>query len=242
MKIEDLLGRRSDLSTFLVHLTRDGGTTTTTARRRLFSILRDGRLRALNPFGCAHERLKRAGKQKEVATQHCVCFTETPLEHVVLLTNKIDDRRIQFAPYGIALTKKQGRRVGVNPVWYTDITPGHTWLMNSVDALVQHGIAQASGPATEILKLAPFIEQMGAGGKQTGGGYRKEFWWEREWRCQGDVYLPGRFILIAPSADHRGFYSLGAGRKRFVCIDANWSLEQIIATIAGFAPQDVGPM
>lgn len=47
-------------------------------------------------------RLERANLPTE--SQNCVCFTETPLEHVSLLLGKIGDRNCEFKPYGIAIT------------------------------------------------------------------------------------------------------------------------------------------
>ena len=67
------------------------------------------------------------------ASQRVVCFTETPLEHIHLLTSDIDGRQIKFEPYGIALTKPIARSSGTNPVWYVDITPGHDWLTNPLN-------------------------------------------------------------------------------------------------------------
>ena len=31
---------------------------------------------------------------------------------------------MKFKPYGIALTKLAARKMGINPVWYVDRTPG----------------------------------------------------------------------------------------------------------------------
>jgi hypothetical protein len=101
------------------------------------------------------------------------------------------------------------RDAGINPVWYTDITPGHDWLMNSVNQLIDSALdhlqqLRAGGDAVTtfgqyaIAKLTPFIEQMGS-----GPNYRKEFWWEREWRYCGDMVLPLHFIVVAPRKSTR---------------------------------------
>ena len=55
MQIADVVSRRTDLSTFLVHLCRDGAGQT--AKQRLLSILSQQRLSALNPFGPAVAQL-----------------------------------------------------------------------------------------------------------------------------------------------------------------------------------------
>lgn len=51
MDIKELLARRSDLSTFLVHLTRDYESMS--ARDNLKSIVSDRVIEARNPFGSA---------------------------------------------------------------------------------------------------------------------------------------------------------------------------------------------
>jgi len=194
MQITDLLARRTDLSTFLVHLTRAQGDRT--AKQNLLSIIETSVLRACSPFGAAVLLLAEAGAATD--SQRCVCFTETPLEHVSLLTQVIQGRDIQFEPYGIAITRKRGRREGVNPVWYLDMTPGHDWLTKPIEELVKVAIKTRRFEEQPIARLAPFIDWMGVWPK----GAKKEFWWEREWRHVGDFHLPATFIVLAPSADH----------------------------------------
>src|SRR5689334_8178820 len=144
MQITEVLARRTDLSTFLVHLTRDAPDGRT-AKQNIASMIEEHMIEARTPYGAAVKALNKA--KQPTNTQHCVCFTETPLEHVSLLTQPIDGRDMAFAPYGIAITRKQGRCQGVNPVWYVDMTPGHHWLMNSVNLIVQEAIER--GPFTD---------------------------------------------------------------------------------------------
>jgi hypothetical protein len=53
MKIKEMLDRRTDLSTFVVHSTRRTGDRN--ARANLESILRQRRIRAVNAMGAASE-------------------------------------------------------------------------------------------------------------------------------------------------------------------------------------------
>jgi hypothetical protein len=161
-KIRELLSRRSDLSTFLVHLTRSEGEET--AKTRLQGILRSGKIEARNVFGAA----KNLNADADLASQKCVCFTETPLEHVSLLLGPIEGRDCEFGPYGIAITKKVARKQGVNPVWYLDRTPGQVsqWeLANSVDRLRDAAWDRTSRTFRDgnVEKILPFIEHMGRG-------------------------------------------------------------------------------
>jgi hypothetical protein len=188
--IREIIARRTDLGTFLVHLTRGDD-----PRESLESMLAANRIEARSPFGSAWQKLRDADLPTE--SQNCVCFTETPLEHTHLLLGEILGRDIQLKPYGIAFPKKLGRRIGVNPVWYVDITPGHDWLMNPVNSLIDDAIETGEFPWSAIEKIAPFVEQMG----HQPGGFTKEFWWEREWRHRGDLFLPGRVIVLCPEAE-----------------------------------------
>jgi len=243
MKIEDVLASRTDLSTFLVHLTKASGATS--AKDILIKIIREEKLLAGSPFGIAAKSLG----QEESQTQRVVCFTETPMAHLSLLTKEIEGRAIKFAPYGIAITRKQGRKQAVNPVWYIDITPGHPWLTNPLNELVSKAIASGDFNTSEISKIAPFIEQMGAGPGDPGAGiprYRKEFWWEREWRHVGDFYLPNTYIVLCPVADIPGLKAVIAefdeeSRPNVSFVDPTWSLESIIGKLAGFSGSELGP-
>jgi len=127
--IRTVLSRRSDLSTFIVHLTRDENGDS--ANDRLESIVKSWKIQARNAFGTALSRLSEDGPSAD--SQKCVCFTETPLEYLHLLVGKIRGRSRQLAPYGVAITKKLARMKGVNPVWYVDQTPGHDWLTRDID-------------------------------------------------------------------------------------------------------------
>jgi hypothetical protein len=108
--IRNVVGRRTDLSTFLVHLTRDFEGT---SADNLEKILKDRKLLAKTPMGQGVQHLKKAGINTDF--QNCITFTETPLEHVRLLVEQIEGRNCQFRPYGIAITKVEGRKRGVPP-------------------------------------------------------------------------------------------------------------------------------
>ena len=237
MQIQELLARRPDLSTFLVHFTRDHPGHG--AADNLRSILDSQVIEARTAMGMAYEKLRAADPAHPgLPSQRVVCFTETPLESLYLLAEEIDNRNCRFRPYGIAITKRIGRVKGVNPVWYLDITPRHDWLTTPVNALVDAAVAlpPAEFAALPISKLAPFFEQMGT----RPGHYRKEFWWEREWRHVGEFLLPDEFIGFCPEAEIEDFEAFAAAHERDArFIDPFWSLERIIAHLAGFAPGDV---
>lgn len=234
MRIQEILRGRSDLSTFLVHFTRD--MEGVSGKDRLKSILSDHRIKASKPMGHAVKALGDHGLSSD--SQKCVSFTETPLEFAYLLIGEIEGRDCQFSPYGIAVPKRMGRNAGVNPVWYVDITPGHDWPSNYINNLINHAIASGSFEDSDITRIAPLIEQMGS----NPGGYRKEFWWEREWRHIGDFLVPVRAIVLCPEAEIGEFKEFVDSLDiavHWAFIDPNWTLEQIIARLAGFRPEEV---
>lgn len=245
-KIEDILSQRSDLSTFLVHLTKDSATKDGMAMpavEALKRILQSGEVQARNSFGHAVSKLRAA--KMSLISQRCVCLTETPLVHLRLLLGEIEGRKVPLKPYGIALPKKIGRLSGINPVWYLNMTPGAKggWLSEPWNKLIDEAIANHTTvpfDQSSIAKLTPFIEQMGTWSATS----RKEFWWEREWRKLGKLELPQRFIVIAPEKVHGSLRTYIDGQGKYSpnmpLIDANWSLEQIIGGLAGFAPPDLG--
>ena len=262
--IEALLHRRPDLSTFIVHFTRDYENGR--AEDNLLSILTQGCLEARTVFGMAK---KLASESKVVAdTQRTVCFTETPLEHAWMMTQEIEERRdMKFNGYGLAFTKAFARKHGCNPVWYLDMTEGPArgdWLTKAVNALVDKarkdfwieevGDIYTPGLAEEpILKLTPFIEQMGTWPKT---GTRKEFWWEREWRCTGGLSFEPSDVVVAfaPQKRHAALRKLLFAHAESLdipqaqhlrqladsrIVDSDWSLEYMIGTLAGIS--DLGP-
>src|SRR5688572_11632748 len=116
MQIKSLIARRPDLSTFVVHLTRDSDGVR--AVDKLRSILQNRTIEARTAMGMAAAKLtERDPNHPGLASQKVVCFTETPLEHLYLLQERIDDldRICQFQSYGIALTKRVARKKSVNP-------------------------------------------------------------------------------------------------------------------------------
>ena len=231
--IREILYRRSDLSTFIVHLTRNENGQS--AKDRLKSIINDWTIEAKSPMGSAVDKLSK--QNGDADSQRCVCFTETPLEYLYLMIGEIKGRKCQLSSYGIAMTKMLARKKGINPVWYTDITPGHDWLMKEIEQLIKKAIESGYFEDSPIAKIAPFIEQMGT--KRTGDriDYRKEFWWEREWRHVGDFELPDHLIILCPDENnnHNEFEGLAKDSGHSAkCIDPDWGLEKIIARLAGF--------
>jgi hypothetical protein len=236
--IKEVLHRRSDLATFVVHFTRR--TQTSTAEENLVQMLVGGCIEARTAMGWARGVAERSGPAAS-DSQKVACFSEAPLEHLYSLTADIDGRRIALEPYGIAFTKVVARRKGANPVWYVDMSYGHDWKLARAldqlrDDLVSRATAEGSGsfrdhPAAALL---PFYEGMG-----TWASRQKEFWWEREWRKAGNFAFESKDValIVAPEDTHATL------RRHFArpVIDAAWGLERMIASLANVPMTDVTP-
>ncbi len=198
--VRDVLNRRTDLSTFVVHLTR--AREAVTAKDALLSIIDDRRLRAGQPMGWAlgHPGIRLSEQLK--LTQRVVCFSETPLEHACALFAPIANRQVKLAGYGVAFTKMTARGMGVNPVWYVEFTPGGVRpLANALNNLVEEIVRGEDVEQSSLWKVTPFIEGMGSWGEPRR--YR-ESWWEREWRHLGDLDIApawDKSIWLCPEED-----------------------------------------
>ncbi len=236
-EIEELLHRRTDLSTFVIHWTRDYDGVA--ARDNLLSILESQTIEARNPWGLATKaigkELSGGDAQAALDSQKAVCFTEAPLEQAWSLVQPIKGRTYNLAPFGLAFTKHTARAMGVNPIWYIDATPGHDWLTKQVDLLVENALQSRSNFADNPLaKITPFMDVMG-----TWDDSKKEFWWEREWRQLGDLRfsLGHLAVVFCPELEMRYFHnSVDTGHRSIPLVDPNWGLEHIIAELAGVPP------
>ena len=231
--IKEIIARRNDLSTFVVHLTKDTSDQNS-AKANLTSIINQGRIHAHNIFGYAASLARKCPEAG--ISQKTVCFTETPLEHLNLFLEDIGNRQCHFKPYGIAITKKLARSLGVNPVWYVD---RNTELGKSMQTFMSQIISSFdSEDPNGFFNLTPYIESIG----QTETNKTIEFWWEREWRKVGDFSLPYRYIVICPEEDMETFWKLTTTKDTnsgLPCIDPAWGLEQIIASLAGYSKSDI---
>lgn len=243
-RIQEILHRRTDLSTFLVHLTRSRDEMS--AKERLEIIYEERELIAGSPMGLARDQDD--PDDEDAQSQRVVCFSETPLEHSWALAAEIEGRQVQLEPYGVALPKYRARQLGVNPVWYVDMTVGHDWqIVHALNALRDEAIASGAFHQQPVARVLPFVEPMGTW--TSTGGTAREFWWEREWRKVGTLHIPpGSAIFLCPEDEIEEFVPRRAdeatrdwNRRKRRFVDPRWGLERIIAHLAGMSKGDVTP-
>lgn len=202
MTKKELLNKRGDLSQFLTHLTRSGDLKLDkdiyslpqdkiiqiTAKTALENIIQSKRIDAKSAFGYFNYKVpyKKYNGQILNPNSHVrrdwlrsVCFTETPLDHIYLQTQKIYGRKLHFAPYGLAFAEEVVRTKNGNPVFYVETS--NKSIRNAFDRLVTDPLA------ISFKSTMPLVEGFGAPWFQSYGGPTEvDFRWEREWRVSGD--------------------------------------------------------
>src|ERR1022692_1163429 len=245
--IEDLLHRRTDLSTFVVHFTRAFGGDS--SKDNLLNILSQSTIEARTVFGMGKSMAPDDRVFKE--SQKVVCFTETPIEHAWMMCADIKGRTNGFGSHGLAFTKVWARANHANPVWYIDISVrgGSSWLTVPIEKLQQEAIDAANQDRRPLAKypitrVLPFIEQMGP-----TCNARKEFWWEREWRHVGPLHFqwPNVVAAFAPHQEHAEIYDAMAEMEQSDCrppplLDPGWGLERMISALRGVPIGEAGPL
>lgn len=228
MTISHALSGREDVSRFIVHLTRndtDDFSDGASARKNLFDILRERTISAARPhcfFNRRIEKLDKAFRKSVEEKFSCVCLTEVPLNQIHLLTRKIPNRRIEFAPYGLIFRKEFVVNAGGQPAIYVNGYGGERWLHECVNALYDIGLkgGKLREPHWRIL---PFINAMHE---------RYDFTWEREWRVLGDLKFRAKDIIavILPSDAEENLKERLAGQG-VATISPGWTYEQIVAEL-----------
>ena len=105
--------RRGDVSTFMVHLTRNTDDCKS-AKENLIDILCTRVIQPRNSKGLfyATEGVSDAART--------VCFAETPFNAVKHLIGKHQGRGVELSPYGLVFSKDLLIQKGANPVFYVN--------------------------------------------------------------------------------------------------------------------------
>lgn len=253
MDISKVLSQRTDLSKFLVHLTRDIPGQSS-AKENLISILKDKHLFAKN-FECLFTN-KLNNQNDNIKNQFkTTSFTETPLDKLHLLTS-IAKRKKEFQPYGLIFNKSLIKTSGGNPVFYLhsenrEITK---YLWEKYDEFIADPKSHKNFP--KFGSRVNFIKDNVI-----------DFYWEREWKVCGDLEfryddlvaiicpeheqlkLRSHLIGLAfneslnpdyskePYHDENGEYYPPKNLTEYflmklVLIDINWSLEEMVLNLS----------
>ncbi|MDL2324541.1 hypothetical protein LJC61_05255 [Ruminococcaceae bacterium OttesenSCG-928-A16] len=222
------LSERTDLSNFLVHLTRDSPESS--AKESLISILNAQKIEARNH----HCLFKKSLEKEPLDFQkkfYVTCYTETPLDKIKHLTKKIENRNKKFQPYGLVFIKsnqkksEKGSENAPNPVFYAMGNNGFLIraLFSEFDQYLEDFENGNPNNFNLIGSLVNIVNE------------NHNFQWEREWRTVGDYefLIPELAAVIAPSSEHSdirskvNYYFADA----ITFIDIDWNMEQILLHI-----------
>jgi len=238
---------RSDLSNFLIHLTKDGtfeewrsadyipdsfffgSSTTLKARDSLEAVLKGAppTLLARAPFGIFKLIGINAGRKTKKGIHpdwlKCVCFSETPLHELAGFYKATQDPRNwslkanRYQKYGIAFSSSTIRKKGGHPIFYYD----------RANKPMQAAIEQFADPSLIAVTkpLLPFFEPYGP--KLLDPAKEVDFRWEREWRIQGNCTFDHGEIAfgICPEGEIAHFEALV--NNKFPFIDPDWDLQSL---------------
>lgn len=238
---EELLTKRGDLSQFLIHLTRSGilkfdkdlyslpkdDTRKISAKKCLEEIIFSKRIEARSSFGYFNYTVpqKRGDGTTKNANSlvrrdwlRAACFTETPLEHIPLMTQKVYDRTRQFENFGLAFKEEVIRNRHGNPVFYTDTS--NKAIRAAYDSIV------TTATASLFKSFMPLVEGFGTPWfNYYGAPSEIDFRWEREWRVCGDFSFSASDIAfgICPTSEILYFENILSGLVPFVDPTSNLS-------------------
>ncbi|MEK4159502.1 MULTISPECIES: hypothetical protein [Paenibacillus] len=223
-KISDVLMQRNDISDFLVHLTKeteDGQS----AKDNLISILNDMEIKAFNHHCYFSPRLHKE-EQKIQNRFNVVCFTETPLDKIHLLTD-ISGRKVRLQPYGLVFPKISIEEAKGNPAFY--VYNENQLLLDYLNTQYHSFITayKEDGEVNNFQTLGSLVNIVRKG---------HDFHWEREWRVRKKFKfkINELFAIIAPEKEHndiRNRVNLD-DVEYFIFLDATWSMQTIIEKLS----------
>ncbi len=179
--VEEVRKIRGDLSSWLVHLTKDntfnqkGQMVFWKAKQCLEHILQLNTLFAVSAVG----QFNYQDWYKNVTPNdlNAVCFTEAPLDEIFLFTN-IKFKSLKFSCYGLVFDREEMSKAPVfaAPVLYFSQPDGDKHFLDVFNQMEQQHYQQYR----EILYL---FDRFG----KTLKGKDYNFRWEREWRVKGNL-------------------------------------------------------
>ena len=171
---EKFLDMKRDYSPFLVHLTRDGldqfGDFAVSAQEVLEYILDEKILRACNHYCIFKDDIESLDEELQNKFK-VVCFTETPIDLIEILLERVQGRSTLLEPYGLVFKKDYIRNKGGNPVFYIkgDLSAPLWNLFQDASA------NEFSKEEYKVLALINKCDEI------------FDFHWEREWRIVGNL-------------------------------------------------------
>ena len=172
------LNRMGNVSTFMVHLTRNTEDARS-AKENLIDILCTRVIQPRNSKGLFY------ATEGVTDAARTVCFAEAQFNAIKHLVGKHTGRGVELSPYGLVFSKDLLIQKGANPVFYVNTYSNQDRKQAILEAMKQLDIHKQK-------EIAPFVEIFGWNG--SGGIY--DFHREHEWRYSGDFEFEWKDIIF----------------------------------------------
>jgi len=207
---EEFLDKKKDYSPFLVHLTRNNGERS--SKEILECILKEQVLKAYNYFCLFNNKLNVLNDDIKNRFK-VVCFTETPIDQINLLLERVQGRNKRFESYGLVFEKNYIRKKvrGGNPTFYA--------AESLFDTLWQiYESAEDSNFSHEEYNFLALVNKYDT---------NVDFHWEREWRITGNFKfeLAEIFCGLCPEKEMTFFETIYSPVK---FISPTWGINKIL--------------
>lgn len=209
---------RSDLSRFVVHLTRDDTSdfeNGDSAEGNFRGIVDDREILALRPHCLYADRISK-GRRKHFSV---CCFTEAPLTEIHHLVRRIPGRQIELSEYGFVFSREFVVARGAQPALYVSSYHGNTFVREAADRLFEMA-QEGDFRRGRLWRLLPYLNAMHEG---------YDFAWEREWRLRGNLRFESKDVVcvILPE-DGEEKLKKDFLAKGVPVISPGWSAERIV--------------
>jgi len=200
--INEILQFRTDISPFLVHLTRkQNGMSANEVLRKIIhemKLKQSGKKISDACFGINDRQLESSEGQNLFSA---ICFSETPLNEIHSLLD-IKGRNVELESYGLVFLKKQLAEKNVSPVLYINNETGDKDnVFQVLGSLAKEHLQEAK----YILPLIAVFGQKVTAANATKQNGKVDFSWEREWRyphIHGDFDFNKEDVFIGLCPDN----------------------------------------
>lgn len=230
--------KRSDISRFLVHLTRRS--MSIDAEDNLISILKEKKIEARNHHCLFSPKIKNMDITSQLTNAFkTVCFTETPLDQIDKLATEGFPRRIKLQPYGLVFWRDNMITTGANPAIYLNAegTTLREYLLSEFDRQFKdvnalYKLKNNEEYYREIIHYYSLVNIIRD---------KHDFSWEREWRHSGNFKFKYSDVvaIVAKNPDDflkRCEIELPDQKFKFIkripIISSSWSYEDVVEEMA----------
>ena len=169
-----------------------------------------------------------------------VCFTEAPLTQIKQLVSKIEGRKIQLKPYGLAFWKDFLFELGSSPAIYINAkgTSISKFLIDNFDSIFKNAKSIKPLKEAEANNFKNIVHYYSLINVVKD---KHDFLWEREWRHHGDFSFKYKDLVAIIASNPRGFEKfcktkLTKSQYRFISripiINPDWTYEELIENFA----------